>query len=79
MGTVINLRDYQDEWKEVFATDGPNSTLQVYVNKRTGAAEVVQQNDDGETIRTPLDFADTVMLLSTVSLALENKGKGVTK
>jgi len=74
MGTVINLRDYQDEWKEVFRTDGPNSTLQVYVNKRTGAAEVVQQNDDGETIRTPLDFADTVMLLSTVSLALEKKG-----
>lgn len=74
MGEVIDIRAYRDEWQEVFTTDGPNSTLQVYVNKRTGEAEVVQQDKDGDTIRTPMDFQDTVMLLSTVSLALE-KGR----
>ena len=78
MGQVINLRDYQEEWKEVFATEGPNSVLQVFVNKRTGEAEVYQVNDDGEAIRTPIDFQDTVLLLSAVSLAVEksmDKGK----
>lgn len=78
MGQVINLRDYREEWKEVFATEGPNSVLQVFVNKRTGEAEVYQMNDDGEAIRTPMDFQDTVLLLSAVSLAVEksmDKGK----
>jgi len=64
MGTVINLRDYKDDWKEVFTTDGPNTTLQVYVNTRTGEAEIVQMNDEGEAIRTTLDY-DAALVLST--------------
>jgi hypothetical protein len=75
MSNVIRLSDYKDDgWEEVYTTDGPNSTLQVYVNRKTGETEVVQQNDDNETIRTPLSFEDAVMLLSAVSLALE-KGR----
>lgn len=78
MGTVTNLREWRDreDWREVFSTDSPNSTLQIYVNNRTGEAEIVQQNDDNETIRTPLSFEDTVGLLSSVSLAIE-KGRAL--
>jgi len=64
---VVWLRDYRNEWKEVFTTDGPDSTLQVYVNRRTGEAEIVQQNDDNETIRTTIDIADAQLLIAALS------------
>ena len=76
MGTVIQLRDYlNDGWKEVFATDGPNSSLQVYVNKRTGEAEIVQMNDDNECIRTPLNPEDALILVSTLGFSLGKQNK----
>jgi hypothetical protein len=55
---VIQLDEHRrgnDSWEEVFTTDGPNSTLQVYVNKKTGEIDIVQMNDDNEAIRTSLD------------------------
>jgi hypothetical protein len=53
MSNVIQLSEYQREpWEEVFSFDGPNSTLQVYANQKTGEIEVVQMNDDNEAIRT---------------------------
>lgn len=58
MSNVIQLNEYRfggDSWEEVFATDGPNSTLQVYVNKSTGEVDIVQMNDDNEAIRISLD------------------------
>ena len=75
MSNVIQLSDYRDDgWKEVFTTDGPSSTLQVYLNGKTGEAEVVQQNDDNETIRTPLSAIDAQLLVN--ALALVNKRAG---
>jgi hypothetical protein len=70
MGKVINLRDYRDEWKEIFATDGQASTLQVYVNFQTGEAEVVQMNDDGEAIRTTLVARDLNHLVEVLNKAI---------
>ena len=59
MGTLTNLCDYKkDEWREVFATDGTNSTLQVFANTKTGEAEIVQMDDEGDAIRTTLTTRD---------------------
>lgn len=55
---VIKISDYQHPWKEVFTVDCQSSTLQVYVNERTGECEIVQMNDDGDAIRTQLSTAD---------------------
>lgn len=75
MGDVIRLTDYLDgEWKEVLALDGDNSTLQVYVNKKTGQAEVVQMNDDNEAIRTVLNPIDVQLLQA--ALGAVNKASG---
>lgn len=52
MGEVIRFSDYHYKWKQVFALDAEGSTLHVYVNEGTGEVEVVQMNDDNETIRT---------------------------
>jgi len=80
MGNLIKLDDYKYPWKEAFALDGPNSTLQVYVNERTGEAEIVQMNDDGEAIRTPLSTEDFYQLseVTTRFRVIANK-KGTNK
>lgn len=67
---VIQLADYRfggDDWKEVYSTDGQNSTLQVFVNKKTGEAEVVQMNDDNEAIRTYLSARDLYNLVDVLA------------
>ena len=62
MGQVIDIDAYRYPWHEVFTADGPASTLQVYVNVRTGEVEVVQMNDDGEVIRTPIDSINAAIM-----------------
>ena len=67
MGELINLENYRYPWREVFSCDGPASCVQVYVNDLTGEAEVVQSNDDGEVIRTPLQPLDVTMMVAVLS------------
>lgn len=67
MGELIKLSDYVNPWKEVLTIDGECSTLQIYVNQLTGEAEVVQMNDDGETIRTLLNKVDALLLAGTLA------------
>ena len=71
MGEVINLEDYKYPWKEVLTLDSDASTLQVYFNEYTNQAEIVQMNDDGDTIRNVLNQEDAVLL----SAALVQKAK----
>lgn len=69
MGEVIKLSDFRDKWQEVLTIDDDSSTLQVYINRGTGEAEIVQMNDDGEAIRTQLDAVDASLL--GVALAMK--------
>jgi hypothetical protein len=69
MGKVIKLSDYVMNWRQIFATDSDNSTLQIYVNERTGEFEIVQMNDDGEVIRTCLSTVESVGLSQTMTAA----------
>lgn len=66
---VIKISDYQFPWKEAFSSDSETSTLQVYVNERTGESEVVQMNDDGEAIRSQLSVAATYLLAEVLTRA----------
>lgn len=65
---VIQISNFFNSWKEVCAFDAETSTLQFYVNKRTGEIEVVQMNDDGEVIRTQLSSHDSDILREVLSL-----------
>jgi hypothetical protein len=73
MSNVVLLSDYQNPWKEVFTLEREGSTLQVFVHTRTGEAEVVQMNSDGEAIRIPMNATDARLLAAV----LVNKGTGV--
>lgn len=75
MGEVINLRDFQNPWKEVLTLDAEETTLQVYVNKQTGQAEIFQMNDDGEAIRTQLDATDAALLGAVLSMKKDRRAK----
>jgi hypothetical protein len=66
-GEVIRMADFQNPWKQVWAFDSEASSLQVYVNERTGEAEIVQMNDDNECIRTPLNSIDKQLLACALS------------
>jgi hypothetical protein len=64
---VVKISDYQHPWKEVFTADCTSSTLQIYVNERTGECEIVQMNDEGEAIRTQLTNADRSLLAEVLT------------
>lgn len=70
MGEVIKFDLYRTQWKEVISTDDCNggpSTLQAYVDERTGQVEIVQMNDEYEAIRTTLSAADVRQLTEIFS------------
>ena len=51
MNNVINMSDYRfEEWHEVMTYENVNSTLQIYINDKTGELDIVQMNDDNEAI-----------------------------
>jgi len=76
MSNVIRLSDYRDDgWVEVFTADGPNSTLQVYASAKLGQVEVVQQNDDNETIRTVISGHDVDSMALAIMKAFDKKGE----
>lgn len=52
MGELIVLDDYRQQWREALKVHTDTSTLSLFVNARTGEAEVVQTNDEGESIST---------------------------
>jgi hypothetical protein len=66
MDNVIKLAEYRFPWREAFKADGADSTVQVYTNDRTGELEIVQMNDEGETIRTTLDPLDSSILRASL-------------
>lgn len=70
MGEVIRL-DYARYWRQVYVHDGQSSVLEVYVNEATKEIEVVQLNDDNESIRTCLGNVDTAILLEALNLAMK--------
>lgn len=55
MSNVVNIADYADRWKTVFTSEDERTTLRVYRNTETGEIEVVQLNNDNESIATCLD------------------------
>lgn len=67
MGDVIKLDSFKQPWREVLALDSESSSLQVYVNDRTGDVEIVQMNDDGKAIRTQLSRADVALLYTALT------------
>ena len=75
MGKVIRLDDFRFPWKEVMTVDSDSTTLQVYVNERTGEAEVVQMNDEGEVIRTPLAPVDAQLLSAALGARQRSTGR----
>lgn len=68
MADIIQLNSFRFPWRETLTVDGESSTLQVYVNQRTGEVEIVQMNDEGESIRTTLDPDDAALLSAAVVL-----------
>ena len=66
MADVVLLDDWREPWKEVFVIDGSNSSLQVFVNKLTGEAELVQVNDDLESVRTCMSTRDLYELVEVL-------------
>ena len=75
MGDLIKLEDYKFPWREVFASDGPASTLQIYVNDHTGEAEIVQMNDDDMSIRTCVDAEDAAQIAVVLTAIKKAKAK----
>lgn len=68
MGNVISIDEYRSPWREVFSSDGETTSIQLYMNSRTGEVEIVQTNDDGESIRTVLTSLDASLLRSALTL-----------
>lgn len=67
MGEVIRLRR-APHWEEALSIDSHVSTLQLYVLKEgEGQAEIVQLNDDGESIRTTLSAQDVDDLIEALT------------
>jgi len=60
------MNDYKDTWKLLFEHSGEFSTLQIYVDERSGEMELVQMNDEGEAIRTCLSSLDSSDLIHSL-------------
>lgn len=75
MGDLLKLENFKYLWHEVATIDNDTSTLQVYVNKASGELEFVQQNDEGEAIRTVVSVGDSVELLHNIHAVLRVLGK----
>jgi len=67
VGKLIRLDSHRYPWREAMTVDGSASTLQVYVNARTGELEFVQSNDDAEVIRTVISSSDVDQLQRIIS------------
>lgn len=61
MGELIVLDDYRQQWRKALQVHTDASTLSLFVNDRTGEAEIVQINDEGESISTSIS-SDIVKL-----------------
>lgn len=68
MGVVIKLSDYRFPWREILKIDSTYSTMIVYVNDQTQETEIVQFNDDYESIRTQLSATDASLLAAALTM-----------
>ena len=67
MGELIRMQDHIFPWHEAFRADGPGTTMQVFVNDRSGEVDVVSSNDDGESITVSLDPVQRSALLAALA------------
>ncbi len=67
MGKLYHLDDFRFPYREVLSVTRGSSSLQAYVNDRTGELEVVQSNAEGEAITTLLTADDLTRMLSALS------------
>ncbi len=56
MSNVTQITDYIGKWREVYrhSDDENGVTLVVFINDRTAELDIVQTNDEGESITTRL-------------------------
>lgn len=76
MGEVIRLPVREKGWIEALSVDSHVSTMQLYVRKETGEAEIVQHNDEGEAIRTTLsqqDVDDMLVALTALKTVCKSR------
>lgn len=67
MGDLIRLADHTETWKRVFELHGASASLQVFVDRSTGDVDIVQVNDEGESITSHLSSPDVESLLSCMN------------
>lgn len=69
MSNVIDMDDYRDKWKELFRfTDEVSGSIMIVnANNLTGDVDVMQTNDEGETIVTHLNSILTRLLVDSLT------------
>lgn len=65
---VVHMDDFMNNWRQVYRVDDPVNctTLTIHVNKYTKQFDVVQTNDDGESITTHMSALTGAAFLSAV-------------
>jgi len=54
------------EWHEIFRLDGKRTSLAIFEETTTGTLDVVQTNDEGESITTRLESGFVTELISSL-------------
>jgi hypothetical protein len=72
MGDLIKMSDWKGVWKEAYAQDVGDVSVQAYVNVVTQGVELVLQ-DSEETIRIPMTMPDFMNLVGSVKKAMTSK------
>lgn len=55
------------DWNELYKHEGKRSTLYLYENTRTGEVDLVQVNDDGESITSRLDPSSVTSMIKALN------------
>ena len=65
---VVHMDDFMNNWRQVYRVDDSlnGSTLTIHVNKYTKQFDVIQTNDDGESITTHMSALTGAAFLSAV-------------
>lgn len=65
---VVHMDDFMNNWRQVYRVDDPVNctTLTIHVNKYTKQFDVVQTNDDGESITTHMSALTGAAFLNAI-------------
>lgn len=65
---VVHMDNFMNNWREVHRVDDPvnGTTLTIHVNKYTKQFDVVQTNDEGESITTHMSALTGAAFLNAV-------------